>query len=174
MKKGFSLIELVISLAIISFLALILSNLFSLNINILNKSYRDEKEYKEAYTTMAYIDTTIRRSHKIEIDNHENSNFTGYIMVDGKDISSFYFYSKDGFLYIKRSSVHKDSKGTSNKICECGDLDLFYNLNEEIIDIRIKSKNGTYTFESAVYVGDKLWKRLLLAYMSFWFSLFLA
>lgn len=155
MKKGFSLIELVISLAIISFLVLILSNLFSLNINILNKSYNDEKEYKEAYTAMAYIDTTIRRSHKIEIDNHENSNFTGYIMVDDKKISSFYFYTKDGFLYIKRSDISKDSDGKANRICECGDLDLSYNPSEEIIDMRIESKNGTYTFKSAVYVGDK-------------------
>ena len=167
MKKGFSLIELVISLAITSFLVLILSNLFSLNINILNKSYRDEKEYKEAYTAMAYIDTTIRRSHKIEIDNHENSNFTGYIMVDDKKISSFYFYTKDGYLYINRSDISKDSDGTSNKICECGDLDLFYDPSEEIIDMRIKSKNDTYTFKSAVYVGDKQWKKPLLVYMSF-------
>lgn len=161
MKKGFSLIELVISLAIISFLVLILSNLFSLNINILNNSYSDEKDYKEAYTAMAYIDTTIRRSHKIEIDNHENSNFTGYIMVDDKKISSFYFYTKDGFLYINRSDISKDSDGKANRICECGDLDLSYDPSEEIIDMRIKSKNGAYTFKSAIYVGDKLWKRLL-------------
>lgn len=161
MKKGFSLIELVISLAIISFLVLILSNLFSLNINILNKSYSDEKDYKEAYTAMAYIDTTIRRSHKIEIDNHENSNFTGYIMVDDKKISSFYFYTKDRFLYINRSDISKDSDGKANRICECGDLDLSYDPSEEIIDMRIKSKNGAYTFKSAIYVGDKLWKRLL-------------
>lgn len=161
MKKGFSLIELVISLAIISFLVLILSNLFSLNINILNKSYSDEKDYKEAYTAMAYIDTTIRRSHKIEIDNHENLNFTGYIMVDDKKISSFYFYTKDGFLYINRSDISKDSDGKANRICECGDLDLSYDPSEEIIDMRIKSKNGAYTFKSAIYVGDKLWKRLL-------------
>ena len=164
MKKGFSLIELVISLAIISFLVLILSNLFSLNINILNKSYNDEKEYKEAYTAMAYIDTTIRMSHKIEEDNHKDTNFTGYIMrKNGKDSteSSFYFYSKDGFLYIKRSNVHKYSDGKSNRICECGDLDLSYDPSEEIIDIRLKSKNGVYTFKSAIYVGDKLWKRLL-------------
>lgn len=161
MKKGFSLIELVISLAIISFLVLILSNLFSLNINILNKSYSDEKDYKEAYTAMAYIDTTIRRSHKIEIDNHENSNFTGYIMVDDKKISSFYFYTKDGFLYINRSDISKDSDGKANRICECGELDLSYDPSEEIIDMRIKSKNGAYTFKSAIYVGDKLWKRLL-------------
>lgn len=161
MKKGFSLIELVISLAIISFLVLILSNLFSLNINILNKSYSDEKDYKEAYTAMAYIDTTIRRSHKIEIDNHENSNFTGYIMNKSGTESSFYFYSKDGFLYIKRSNINKDSDGTSNKICECGDLDLSYDPSEEVIDMRIKSKNGTYTFKSAVYVGDSLWKKPL-------------
>lgn len=156
MKKGFSLIELVISLAIISFLVLILSNLFSLNINILNKSYNDEKEYKEAYTAMAYIDTTIRRSHKIEIDNHENSNFTGHIMVDDKKISSFYFYTKDGYLYIKRSDISKDSNGKANIICECGDLDLSYDPSEEIIDIRLKSKNGAYNFKSAIYVGDKL------------------
>ena len=161
MKKGFSLIELVISLAIISFLILILSNLFSLNINILNKSYKDEKEYKEAYTAMAYIDTTIRMSHKIEEDNHKDTNFTGYLMRKDDSESSFYFYCENGFLYIKRSDISKYSDGKANKICECGDLNLSYNPSEEVIDIRLKSKNGAYTFKSAIYVGDKLWKKPL-------------
>lgn len=161
MKKGFSLIELIISLAIISFLVLVLSNLFSLNINTLNRSYEDEKEYKEAYTGLAFIDTTIRMSHKIEKENHGDSNFTGYIYNNLNKETSFYFYSKNGFLYIHRSDVSKDSYGKANRISECGNIRLDYDQITKLIKIKLSSKNGKYNFETAIYVGDKLWKRPL-------------
>lgn len=162
MKKGFSLIELIISLAIISFLVLVLSNLFSLNINTLNRSYSDEKEYKEAYTGLAFIDTTIRMSHEIKKENHGDSNFTGYIYNDLNKETSFYFYSKNGFLYIHRSDVAKDSYGKANRISECGEIKLDYDEASKLIKIELSSKNDKYNFETAIYVGDKkLWKRPL-------------
>ena len=161
MKKGFSLIELIISLAIISFLVLVLSNLFSFNINTLNRSYEDEKEYKEAYTALAFIDTTIRKSFEIEQKDHQGSNFTGYMLRDFNEVSSFYFYSQDGFLYIHRSDLSKGSGGKANRISECGEVDLYYAENDKTIKVELLSKNGKYKFETAVYVGDKLWKRPL-------------
>ena len=159
MKKGFSLIELIISLAIISFLVLVLSNFFSFNINILNKSYKDENEYKEAYTAMAYIDKTIRTSHKIEAKRHFNSNFTGYIIGDDNPVSSYYFYTSDGFLYIYRANALVSSTGASNRISECGLIDLNYDPTSKIIKVKLTSRKGTYKFETAIYVGDKLWKK---------------
>jgi len=161
MKKGFSLIELVISLAIVSFLVLILSNLFSLNINFLNKSYKDEKDYKETYTAMVYIDTILRKSHEIKEDNHKDTNFTGFLMANGNKEVSYYFYSKNGFLYIYRSDLAKVSSGKDYIISECGDIDLVYDPDNKIINISLTSKNGAYNFESAVFVGDKLWKKPL-------------
>lgn len=155
-KKGFSLIELIISLAIISFLVLVLSNLFSININALNKSYVEEKEYKEAYTAMAFIDNTIRNSCEIKKEDHEDSNFTGCILKGKDNVVSFYFYSNDGFLYIHRSDVFKDSSGGVNRISECGDVDLFYDEISKTIKVDLTSKNGKYKFETAIYVGDKL------------------
>lgn len=160
MKKGFSLIELIISLAIISFLVLILSNLFSLNINILNKSYQEEKDYKQAYTAMAFIDNTLNMACKIEEANHENCNFEGYLMGSGTKLTRFYFYTKDGFLCIYRDDISKDSKGRENRISECGNLNLYYDKNKKIIKIRLTSKNGKHKFTSAIYVGNKLWKKL--------------
>ena len=161
MKKGFSLIELVISLAIISFLALVLSNIFSLNIGILNRSYEDEKEYKEAYTAMTFIDTTIRMSEKIEAntlsgeESNINSNFTGYLVNKDYKMVSYYFYSEDGFLYIYRSDVSNDLSGRANRISACGPIKLHYDEKEDLISIRLISKNGKYKFRSAIYVGGK-------------------
>lgn len=166
-KKGFSLIELIISLAIISFLVLVLSNLFSININTLNRSYVDEKEYKEAYTGLAFIDTTIRMSHKIEVAANKDSNFNAFIYRYDKNNNvyremRYNFYSKDGFLYVHSSDESKDSNGTPNKISECGSINLQYDEMTKIIKINLTSKNGKYNFETAIYVGDKkLWKRLL-------------
>lgn len=160
MKKGFSIIELIISLAIISFIVLVLSNLFSLNINILNRFYSDEKEYKEAYTAMAYMDNTLRMSHKIEVAANNDSNFNAFIYRYNKNSSDYRemcynFYSKDGFLYIHSSDESKDSNGTPNKISECGPINLQYDEMTKIIKINLTSKNGKYNFETAIYVGDK-------------------
>lgn len=156
MKKGYSLIELVISLAIISFLILIVSNLFSLNINTLNRSYEDEKEYKEALTSMTYIDNTIRRSYKIVESDNKDSNFEGYILSNEGDERNYYFYEENGYLYIQRSNISKASSGKGNKISGCGDLYINYDKDKDLVFIRILSKNGTYSFESVVNVGGKL------------------
>ena len=161
MKKGYSLIELVISLAVISFLILIVSNLFSLNINTINRSYEDEKEYKEALTSMTYIDNTIRRSYKIVESDNKDSNFEGYILSNEGDERNYYFYEENGYLYIHRSNISKSSSGKGNKISGCGDLYINYDKDKDLVFIRILSKNGTYSFESVVHVGGKLWKKPL-------------
>ena len=155
-KKAFSLIELIISLAIISFLILVLSNIFSLNINILNRSYKEENEYKEAYTAIAYIDSTIIRSHKITKEETRDSNFKGYIIRKDGSEAIYYFFAEDGFLYIHSSNLKKDSKGNKNKISGSKSVNLFYDEVKKVITIKLVSKYGTYTLESAVYVGDKL------------------
>lgn len=165
-KKAFSLIELLVSLAIISFLILVLSNIFSLNINILNKSYKEENEYKEAYTAMAYIDTTIRNSHKIIKEETRDSNFKGYIYrkksEDKKTYESlYYFFAENGFLYMYNSNLSTISGGRPNIISTCNSVNLFYDESKEVITIKLISKYGTYTLESAVFVGDKLWKKPL-------------
>lgn len=158
-KKAFSLIELIISLAIISFLILVLSNIFSLNINILNRSYKEENEYKEAYTAMAYIDTTIRNSHKIIKEETRDSNFKGYIIRKDGSEAIYYFFAEDGFLNIHSTKLNKDSKGNKYKISGCKSVNLDYDKNKSVITIKLVSKYGTYSLESAVYVGDKLWKK---------------
>lgn len=158
-KKAFSLIELIVSLAIISFLILVLSNIFSLNINILNKSYQEENEYKEAYTAMAYMDATIRSSHRIVKADSQDSNFIGHIVRNSGDDVAYYFFVKDGFLYIHGENLNSDSDGRPNIISECNSVNLFYDEYKNLITIKLVSKYQTYTLESAIYVGDKLWEK---------------
>lgn len=159
-KKAFSLIELIISLAIISFLILVLSNIFSLNINTLNRSYKEENEYKEAYTAMAYMDATIRQSHRIVKAEGKDSNFIGHIVRNSGDDVSYYFFAEDGFLYIHSSNLNKtSSKSPNNKISECDSVKLFYDEDKKVITIELVSKYQTYTLVSAIYTGDKLWEK---------------
>ena len=105
---------------------------------------------------MAYIDATIRRSHKITKEDTRDSNFKGYIIrQDGSEVI-YYFFAEDGFLYIHSSNLKKNSKGNKNKISGSKSVNLFYDEGKKVITIKLVSKYGTYTLESAVYVGDKL------------------
>lgn len=110
---------------------------------------------------MALMDSTIRMSYKIRPKSNKYSNFIGYIFRESGKLSTFYFYSKNGFLYIHGSDVGKDSSGVSNKLSECGDVELLYDEISKTITIKLASRNGKYNFETAIYVGDKLWKKPL-------------
>ncbi len=151
MKKAFSLLELIISLAIISILVVILSSFFKVNFNILSSSITREAEYKEACTAMLYVDTNIRMSKKIETRDNEVCNFYFYkTNRDGKD-SKCYFYRDNKFLKINRAKIK--------------DIKLVLDEDSKLIRVYIRSLRGNFNFETAIDVGDKLWKKPLLVYM---------
>lgn len=171
MKKAFSLLELIISLAIISILIVILSSFFKVNFKTLSSSFYREKEYKDACTAMLYIDTNIRRSKKIEAMNNDQCNFYFYktksdeneTKSDKKKFSESkcYFYQKDGFLRINGDNLATGPGGTSNNISRIKDVKLILDEENKIIRIYLKSSRGNFNFETAIDVGDKLWKRPL-------------
>ena len=165
MKKAFSLLELIISLAIISILVVILSSFFKVNFNILSSSITREAEYKEACTAMLYVDTNIRRSKKIEIRDNEVCNFYFYkTNRDGKD-SKCYFYRDNKFLKINRDNLSTDASGRDNNIAKIKEIKLVLDEDSKLIRVYIRSLRGNFNFETAIDVGDKLWKKPLLVYM---------
>lgn len=165
MKKAFSLLELIISLAIISILVVILSSFFKVNFNILSSSITREAEYKEACTAMLYVDTNIRRSKKIETRDNEVCNFYFYkTNMDGID-SKCYFYRDNKFLKINRDNLSTDASGRDNNIAKIKEIKLVLDEDSKLIRVYIRSLRGNFNFETAIDVGDKLWKKPLLVYM---------
>lgn len=79
-KSGFTLIEVLASLALISLLVLVGSQIFGQSLRISRKSYQDELMHKEAAYAMAYLDNNIRSAYKIEplIEANEVSNIRTY------------------------------------------------------------------------------------------------
>ena len=162
-KKAFSLLELIVSLAIISLLFIILSNLFSFNIKLLADNYKKEKEYKEAYTAILYIDTTIRSSYLIEEKNFDGySNLVGEVKTKDGFRSRYSFTIKDdgknSFLYINRDNLDRggsDREG-SNKIGKCKNLRINYDKNKSLVKIYLESSNGLYKFQTSIYLGERL------------------
>lgn len=166
MKKAFSLLELIISLAIISILIVILSSFFKVNFKTLSTSFSREKEYKDACTAMLYMDTNIRRSTKIEARDNDQCNFYFYksksveneTKSDEKKPSKTkcYFYQKDGFLRIYGDNLATGPGGTPNNISRVKDVRLILDEENKIIRIYLKSSRGNFNFETAIDVGDKL------------------
>ncbi|WP_296128937.1 prepilin-type N-terminal cleavage/methylation domain-containing protein [uncultured Anaerococcus sp.] len=166
MKKAFSLLELIISLAIISILIVILSSFFKVNFKTLSTSFSREKEYKDACTAMLYMDTNIRRSTKIEARDNDQCNFYFYKSksVENETKSEekkpsktkCYFYQKDGFLRIYGDNLATGPGGTPNNISRVKDVRLILDEENKIIRIYLKSSRGNFNFETAIDVGDKL------------------
>ena len=162
-KKAFTLIELIVSLAIISFLVLILSNLFSFNIKFLTDSHNKEKEYKEAYTGFLYIEETIRRSYRIDEKEFDGfTNFTGEVDTFDGDRSFYEFFIKNDetnpYLAIKRRNLDKNTSDRDgiNKIARCKDIKLIYNKEKNLISLSLKSLYDTYDFKTTINLGEKL------------------
>lgn len=159
MKKAFSLLELIISLAIISILIVVLSSFFKVNFKILSTSFSREKEYKEACTAMLYMDTNIRRSTKIEARDNDQCNFYFYKSKSEEENSpktKCYIYQKDGFLRIYGDNLATGPGGTPNNISRVKDVRLILDEENKIIRIYLKSSRGNFNFETAIDVGDKL------------------
>lgn len=164
MKKGFTLIELVVSIAIASLLIGVLSMVFSLNVGFLNKEYIDEKEYKNTSHAALYIEDKIRRAHKIVKSEGDNCNFTLYIseyeQSRDKFVESAYRFSleKGNVLYAYIYNTDKFSERDGKvRICEIDDLYLYYNDDDEdnkYIEMRIDS--STNSIKTFINLGRRL------------------
>ena len=164
MKKGFTLIELIVSIAIASLLIGALSMIFSLNVGFLNKEYIDEKDYKNASHAALYIEDKIRRAQKIKKIDGDNCNFILYIsayeQARKKFVESTYRFSLENenvlYAYIYNTDKFSERDGKV-RICEIDDLYLYYNDDDEdnkYIEMRIDS--STKSIKTFINLGRRL------------------
>lgn len=135
MKKAFTLLELIISLAIVSLLVILINSIFVMNFKISNKIIIDNDSYKESTNTMLYIENKIRRADKIEIRDEDNPvcNFVIYI-----GNSKYYFYKGlDNKILIKT----KNENTGSNWIGKAKDMKLTYD-NKDKVSLWLEGING--------------------------------
>ncbi len=172
-KKGFTLIELLASLAIISLLVGSLSLVFSFNFNILNSSYKEEKEYKQASFAAMYIEEKIRKSQKItEIESLDTCNFI--LFVDGKKENSTYSQirfslenrnsEEEGYKVLYAYIDNNDNpsfKEVKVRIAILRDIFMYYDKENQTIEIVINNSSPKSRIKTFIKLEDRLWKRAL-------------
>ena len=164
MKKGFTLIELIVSIAIASLLIGALSMVFSLNVGFINKEYIDEKDYKNASHAALYIEDKIRRAQKIKKIDGDNCNFILYISAYEKNrdkfVESAYRFSLEKgnvlYAYIYNTEEFSEREGKV-RICKIEDLYLFYNdKDEDNKYIEMKIDSSTSSISTFINLGRRL------------------
>ena len=172
-KRGFTLIELIVTIAIISLLSIVLTSIFSLNLAQTNKAYIDEKDYKQSLNASMYIENKVRSAYKIEkIEGADNCNFYIYIVNNDRDlsVSRYNFISKDlegeKILYARIENLNNyTDRNAKVKIGVIKDLNLYYDDLYNRVDININQNDPASSINTSINLGERLWKRDLLAYM---------
>ncbi|MGO3018088.1 MAG: PulJ/GspJ family protein [Anaerococcus sp.] len=124
-KKAFTLLELVVSLAIISILVFIISSMLTVNFKISNKIYKADKNYKEAVNAMLYIENIVREADKIEQIDDNTCNFR----ADLRGSKYKFIMGDDNKLKVEIKG--KNGTGT-NWIGLVNDIMLYYNGQDEV------------------------------------------
>ena len=167
-KKGFTLIELLVSLAIISLFVGALSLVFSFNFNILNSSYKEEREYKHASFAAMYIEEKIRRSQKIsEIESLDSCNFI--LFVDGRKENSAYSQirfslenrhdEEEGYkvLYAYIDNNDKQSfKEGKVRIAILRDIFIYYDKENQTVEIVINNSSPKSRIKTFIKLEERL------------------
>lgn len=170
-KPAFTLIELIVALAIVSLLVAAISMILSLNLSFTNKAYLDEKSYKQASHAALYIEDKVRRAYKIEKNDLSGDKFTLYISSYNKDKrafeeSTYKFFLDNKVLYALVSNLDTPSdKGGEVRICELEYLSLKYDKKNQYVEIIVEGKSKNSRIETCINLGEREWKGALLVSM---------
>lgn len=151
-RNGFSLLELIICLGIISILIFLINNIILVNFKISDESYKSEMEFKESTSCMLYIENIIRRADKIEKTNNE-SNFTAYIK-DNKTYSSYRFELENNTLYVRINNLENDGdRESKTPIGKCQNARIVYKEDEGFdISINFIENEGISSYKT--FIGE--------------------
>lgn len=138
-KKGFTLIELIVSIAIVSILALLISSILSVNFSASNKLYNSDKSHKHAINAMLFIENVVREADEIRPYNGVDKNQCNFIasIWKGNNKRNYRFYVKNNTLYDNISKVGS----TNNRLQEVKDIKLVYDKNQTV-EIEVISLDG--------------------------------
>ncbi len=179
-KRGFTLIEILASLAIISVLILVVSSIFSISINLTQKSYEDELDYKEYSYACLFVDNIVRSAYKIDLLDKPNevTNFVAYVKNpnEGNKFDTYVFDFRQnaddsGELVVYMNNISAATSDTNlisqngrnhspSKISKCQSAKITYEEGN-IIHIIINENSQKFRYESKIYLGNRLWKRHL-------------
>lgn len=163
-RPAFTLIELIVALAIASLLVAAISMILSLNLSLTNKAYLDEKAYKHASHAALYIEDKVRRAYKIEKNDLSGDKFTLYISSYNKDKrafeeSTYKFFLKDKVLYARVSNLDTNSdRGSEVRICELDYLYLHYDDSDkknQYVKIIVGDKSENSIIETYINLGER-------------------
>lgn len=162
-KRGFTLIELILSLAIASVIILVISTIVSVNSKALKATYDNEIGYKESSINILYINNVIESAYKIEmLEENGMRNFKAYVISKGtNEITTYEFYTKNKksktYLFAYLDNISNNShRGQPQCLGKCDDFYCDYDPQKELIRIIVNRSSPIKRYETSIYVGNKI------------------
>lgn len=147
-KKAFTLLELIISIAIVSILVFIISSIIGLNFKVSTKIYKEDKSYKEVINAMAYVENVVRGAEKLEKIDDPVCNFRAKY---SNSTYHFYLDQKEQKLKVEIDG----SKGQGhNLIGSIDDMILTYDGKKEVY-LWMRGIDGD-ELETKINIGARL------------------
>lgn len=147
-KKAFTLLELIVSLAIISVLVLIISSMISLNFKVSSRIFKEDRSYKEACNAMLYVENIVREAEEIEEIDDPVCNFKA--LMGGGSVYSFYFIEDEKKLMVDIDG--KKGQG-NNWIGMINDMILTYDGDEKVL-IWMEGLDGEI-YQTSINIGER-------------------
>ena len=139
--KGFTLIEIIISLAIVGIITLAIFSFFTFNVNAFNKSSEEMEEQSSLRLVSLKLTNELRNIGYIDLGNHSFSATS--------DISTL--STTDNFIYVYDNSVKKGDSSSIIDYAEDEVKNVNFSLKEEnerfFLNIEVLSDTNSYTTE---------------------------
>ncbi len=138
-RKGFTLIELIVSLAIMSIVMITAFNMYNTGI----REYQDNLDQMElkqnVRQAMIWLSTSIRQAKKVEV---VSENYITLTFFNGEKVN---FYLEKGVLYREKN------KG-KNPVAYIDTLTFYKPIEQKYIKINISAKTSGKVFQTTTKV----------------------
>lgn len=168
-KRGFTLLELILSLAIASILILTLSLVLGSSLKINKQLFANELTYKDSIQAMAYMENMINKAYKIEevTDFNNECNFKLYVIdapeSSGPSVMKTYRFrshlsaeDKKTYFSVEVSNQLNNSRSGKFRVARCDKFKAHLDKKSKTVKIIINPDSPQNRYESLIYVGNKL------------------